>query len=152
MFQVQVQYIYNVCGQNWWSAIYWLIDSSVYRFSDSPTYRLCDWQILHSTNWQIPQLMDWQIPQSTGFQIWQSTDWILHFVGLQILPSIDCVIGRFPLYRFTDSAICGLCAWRIPHSRDWQIPQFMDMQMCYIPYFQPIIMNISYYIMITDYN
>ena len=58
----------------------------------------------------------------------KSTDLILDFVDLQILQSIDYVIGRSPLYRFTYSALCELCAWWIPHSRDCQIPQFMDLQ------------------------
>ena len=64
------------------------------------------------------QSIDWQIPQSTDFQIPQYMDCM---IGIFRTPWIDrfCTLQ---IDRFFNLWI--LCLW-IPHSRDWQVLQFM---------------------------
>ena len=80
-------------------------------------------------NMSICRVQNVPITQSVYCGICQSIHCRLSIMDRQIIQSVDCAIGRFPLYRLTNSAIYGLCAWQIPHSRDGQFTQFMDSQM-----------------------
>jgi hypothetical protein len=65
---------------------------------------LADSALYKWTNSTIDGLTDFSIYKISDLAMYRL---ILHFADLQILQSIDCVIGRFTLYRLTNSSIYG---------------------------------------------